>query len=81
MDIEDPSDLLASLTRDITVRPRVPEQNRNNNMFQSFVCDLFEPFLLKQVGKRFQEAQPQPVNFVPEKQLMFQEEMVKSSNQ
>ena len=32
------------------------------------------------MGKRFQEAQGQLENFVKEKQLMFQEEMVNSAN-
>jgi len=59
----------------------VPQENRNNVTFQSFVRDIFEPYLLKEVGKRFQEAQGQPENFVEEKQLMFQEEMVTSANE
>jgi len=54
MVIEDPCGLLATLTQDNTVRQRVPQQNRNNVMFQSFVRDIFEPYLLKEVGKRFQ---------------------------
>jgi len=69
--IMDPCGLLATLTRDNTVRQRVPEQNRNNVTFQSFVCDIFEPYVLKEVGKLFQEAQGQLENFVEEKQLMF----------
>jgi len=62
--IDNPCGLLATLTRDNTVRHRVPEQNRNNVTFQSFVRDIFEPYLLKEVGKRFQEAQGQLGNFV-----------------
>jgi len=59
----------------------VPQQNRNNVTFQSFVRDIFEPYLLKEVGKRFQEAQGQLEHFVQEKQLLFKEEMVKSANE
>jgi len=59
----------------------VSEQNRNNVTFQSLLRDIFEPYLLKEVGKRSQEAQGQLENFVEEKQLMFQEEMVKSANE
>jgi len=81
MVIEDPCDLLPILTRDNTVRQRVPQQNRNNVTFQSFVRDIFEPYLLKEVGKRFQEAQGRLENFVAENLLMFQEEMVKSANE
>jgi len=81
MVIENPCGLLDTLTRDNTVRQRVPEQNRNNVTFQSFICDIFEPYLLKEVGKRFQEDQGQLENFVKDKQLMFQEEMVKSANE
>jgi len=81
MFIEDPCGLLANLTQDNTVRQRVPEQNSNNVTFQSFFGDIFEPYLLKEVGKRFQEAQGQLENFVEEKTVMFQEEMVKSANE
>ena len=79
--IEHPCSLLATLMRDNTARQRVPEPNRNNVTFQSFVRDIFEPYLLMEVGKRFQEAQGQLLNFVKEKQLMFKEEMVKSANE
>jgi len=78
--IVDPCGLLATLTRDNTVRQRVPEQRRSNVTFQTFVRDIFEPYLLKEVGKRFQEAQRQLENFVEVKQLMFQEAMVNSAN-
>jgi len=77
MVIEDPCGLLATLTRDNTVRQRVPKHSRNIVTFQSLVRDIFEPYLLKEVGKRFQEAQGQLENFVEENQLMFQEEMIK----
>jgi hypothetical protein len=79
MVIEDPCGLLTTLTHDQTVRHRVPEQKRSNVTFDVFVKEIFEPYLLKEVGKRFQEAQGQLENFVEEKQLMFQEEMVKSA--
>jgi len=81
MVIEDLCGLLVSLTRDNTVGERVREQNMNNVTFQSFVRDLFEPDLLKEVGTRFEEAQGQPENFVEERQLKFQQEMVKSVNE
>jgi len=81
MVIEDPCGLLASLTGDNTVRQRVPQQNRNKVTFQTFVRDTFEPYLLKEVGKRFQEAQGHLENFVEEQQLMFQEEMVKGATE
>jgi len=81
MVIEDHCGLLASLTRDNTVRQRGPQQNRNNATIQSFVRDIFEPSLLKEVGKRLQEVQGQIENFVEEKPLMFPEEMVKSANE
>jgi len=50
-------------------------------MFHSFVRDIFESYLLKEVGKRFQDAQGQLENFVEDQQLMFLEEMVKSGNE
>ena len=80
--IEDLCGLLATVTRDNTVRRRVPEQPRSNVTFPTFVQDIFEPYLLKEVGKHFQKAQGQLVvaNFVEERHLMFQEEMVNSAN-
>ena len=68
MVIEDPCGLLATLTRDNPLSQRVPQQNRNKVPFQSFIRDIYEPYLLKEVGKRFQEAQGQLENFVEEKQ-------------
>jgi len=79
--IEDPCGPLATLSRDNTVRQRVPQHNRNNLTFQSFLADIFEPYLLKEVGNRFQEAPGQLENFVAEKHLMYQAEMVKSGNE
>jgi len=79
--MEDQCGLFAALTGDNTGRPRVPEANRNNITFQSFVPYIFEPYLLKEVGKPFQDAQGQLENFVEEKQLMFPQEMVKSANE
>jgi len=78
--IEDPCGPLATPTRDNTVRQRVPEQRWSNVIFQTFVRDIFEPYPLKEVGKLFQEAQRRLENFVEEKQLMFEEEMVNSAN-
>jgi len=66
--IEDACSLLATLTRDITVRQTVPEQNRNHVTFQSFLHDIFAPNLRKEMVKRFQEAQGQRENFVEDKQ-------------
>jgi len=78
--IENQCGLLATLTWDNTARQQVPEQRRSNVIFQTFVRDLFEPSLLKEVGKRFQEGRAQGDNFVEKKQCMFQEEMVNSAN-
>jgi len=49
--------------------------------FSPFVQDIFQPYLLKEVGKRFQEAQCQLDNFVVVQQLMFRQEMVKSAKE
>jgi len=78
--IVDPCGLLATLTRHNTVRQRVPEQRWSNVTFQTFVRDIFEPYPLKEVRNPFQEAQGRLENFVEEKQLMFEEEMVNSVN-
>ena len=58
----------------------MPAHRRRNVTFQTFVRDIFEPYLLTEVGKCFQEAQAQWDNFVEKKQFMFQEEMVNSAN-
>jgi len=81
MVIEDPCGRLASLTRDNPVRQRVPDKNRKNFTFQSFVRDIFVPYLLKEVSKLYHEAQGQLENFVEDKQLMFQDEPFKSANE
>ena len=38
--IEDPCGLLATLTRDNTVRQRLPEQRSSNVTFQTFIRDI-----------------------------------------
>ena len=78
--IEELCGLLATLTQDNTVRKRVPEQHRSIITFETFVRDIFNPYLLQEVGKHVQEAQGHLDNFVEEKQLMFQEEIVNSGN-
>lgn len=69
--IEDPCGLLATLIRDNTVSQRVLEQRRSNVTFQTFIRDIFHPYLLKEVGKRFHKAQGWLENLVEEKQFMI----------
>ena len=62
--IENSCGLLATLTQDNTMRQRVPEQPWSNLTFQTFVHNIFEPYILNEVSKRFREAQAQFQNFI-----------------
>ena len=79
-DIADPAILLASFTRDPSVGERMPEELRKNMTFADFTRECFEPYILRELGTRFCEAQAQLENFVMFQQKIVQKQMVDSAN-
>ena len=47
--------------------------------FAVFTRECFEPYILREVGRRFCEAEKQLGNFVESRQLIFQQQMVKTA--
>ena len=79
-EILNPCGFLQSLTRDPSVGRRVPPHRRTPMTFADFTKNLFEPYIVREVTKRFQEAQASLGNFVEEQQIMWQNEMVSNAN-
>ena len=79
-EILNPCSFLQSLTRDPSVGRRVPPHRRTPMTFADFTKNLFELYIVREVMKRFQEAQASLGNFVEEQQIMWQNEMVSNAN-
>ena len=58
----------------------MPPDLRCNMSFAEFTRECFEPYILREVGRRFQEAEKQLGNFVMSRQLIFQQQMVETAN-
>ena len=57
--IHDPRSLMTSLTQNPTVAEWIPESAQEGVTFERFTHEIFEPYILREVGRRFQEAQSQ----------------------
>ena len=79
-EIANPAILLESFTRDLSVRERMPEELRRNMTFADFTREYFASYILREVGKRFCEAEAQLGNFVESQQKIFQKQIVDSAN-
>ena len=55
--IHDPRSLMTSLTRNPTVAEWIPEPAQEGVIFERFTHKIFEPYILREVRHRFQEAQ------------------------
>ena len=66
---------MTSITQNPTVASRIPEPVSQGITFERFIREIFEPYNLKKVGRRFREAQSQLECFVKDKHSHFQEQM------
>jgi len=71
---------LQSFTHDPSVGHRIPLQRRTPMTFANFTRDLFEPYIVREVTKRFQEAKASIGEFITATQLEWQNEMVTNAN-
>jgi len=76
----DPLAFLQSFTHDPSVGYRIPPQKRTPMTFANFTRDLFEPYIVREVTKRFQEAKACMGDFITATQLEWQNEMVTNAN-
>jgi len=76
LDILNPVAFLQNFTHDPSVGHRIPPQRRTPMNFANFTRDFFEPYIVREVTKRFQEAKASMGDFITATQLEWQNEMV-----
>jgi len=80
LEILNPVTFLQSFTHDPSVGHRIPPQRRTLMTFANFTRELFEPYIVREVTKRFQEAKASMGEFITATQLEWQNEMVTNAN-
>jgi len=80
LEILNPVTFLQSFTHDPSVGHRIPPQRRTPMTFANFTRELFEPYIVREVTKRFQEAKASMGDFITATQLEWQNEMVTNAN-
>jgi len=80
LEILNPVTFLQSFTHDPSVGHRIPPQRRTSMTFANFTRELFEPYIVREVTKRFQEAKASMGEFITATQLEWQNEMVTNAN-
>ena len=73
--------LLTSFTQNPAVAQWIPEPAQLGVTFERFTHEIFEPYILQEVGRRFQEAQSQMQCFVKNKHEHFQAKMAEMATQ
>jgi len=61
LELLNPVAFLQSFTHDLSVGHRIPPQSRTPLTFANFTRDLFEPYIVREVTKRFQH-EPSPLH-------------------
>ena len=67
-----PAILLVNFTRYPSVGERIPKELGRNVTFADFTREFFEPYILREVGKRFREVEAQLGYFVIFSKQIFQ---------
>jgi len=80
LEILHPVTFLQSFTHDTSVGQRIPPQRRTPMTFANFTRELFEPYIVREVSKRFQEAKASMGDFITATQPKWQNEMVTNAN-
>ena len=73
--------LLRSFTQNPAVAEWIPEPAQLGVTFERFRHEIFEPYILREVGWRFQEAQSQMQCFLEDKHGHFQAKMAEMATQ
>ena len=80
LEILNPVTFLPSFTHDPSVGQRIPSQRRTPMTFANFTRELFEPYIVREGSKRFQEAKASMGDFITATQLEWQNKMVTNAN-
>ena len=73
--VSTPRALLTSVIQNPLVAQRIPEPAQQWVTFKCFTHEIFEPYILREVGRPFQEAQSKVQCFVEDKHAPFQAKM------
>ena len=80
LEILNPVTCLSSFTHHPAVGQRIPLQRPTPMTFANFTRELFEPYIMREVTKRFQEAKACMGDFNTATQLEWQNEMVANAH-
>jgi len=80
LEILNPVAFLQSFRHDPSVGHRIPPQRCTPMTFANFTKELFEPYLVREVTKRFQEAKASIGDFITATQPEWHNEMVTNAN-
>jgi len=80
LEILNPVTFLQSFMHGPLVGQRIPPQRRTPMTFANFTTELFEPYKVREVTKRVQEAKASMGEFITATQLEWQNEMVANAN-
>ena len=80
LEIMNPDRFLQSFTHDPLLGQRIPLQRRTPMTFANFTKELFEPYIVREVTKRFQEAKASMRDFITATQLEWQKAIVANAN-
>jgi len=75
-----PVSFLHSLTHDSSVGQRIPPERQTPMTFANFTREVFEPYIVREVTTRFEEAKPSIRDFITATQLKWQNEIVANAN-
>jgi len=80
LEILNPVTFLQSFSHDPSVGQRIPPQRCTPMTFANFTRELFEPYIVREVTKRFQEAKASMGDCITATQLEWQNQMVANAN-
>ena len=79
--VSNPRALLTLFTQNPAVAQWIPEPAQQGVTFERFTHEIFESYILREVGQRFPEAQSQMQCFVEDKHTHFQAKMTEMAPQ
>jgi len=80
LEILNPVTFLQSFMQDPLVGERIPPQRRTPMTFANLTRELIEPYIVREVTKKFQEFKASVEEFITSTQLEWQNEMVPNAN-
>ena len=79
--VSNPRALLTSFSQNQAMAQWIPEPAQQGMTFERFTNEIFEPYILREVGRLFHEPQSQMQCFVEDKHAHFQAKMAEMATQ